>query len=255
MFRKIKEDISIVFERDPAARSKLEVFLCYPGIHAIVLHRVNHQLWESGFTTLARLSAHFARWVTGIEIHPAAKIGRGFFIDHGMGVVIGETAEVGDNVTLYHQVTLGGTSTKKVKRHPTLGNNIVVGAGAKILGNITIGDDSRVGAGSVVVNDVPAHSTVVGVPGRVVRNRVGEQNENAMDIDWQKLPDPMVKALQCLLERVTLTEANLKEQLNEVEEDFKALKCMAIDESKLADFNEHKEKRKKQSKKSEKNCS
>lgn len=164
----ILEDIETVLQRDPAARTHLEVFLCYPGLHAIWMHRLNHCLWGWGLTTLARFGSHVARFFTGIEIHPAARIGRRFFIDHGLGVVIGETAVIGDDVTLYQQVTLGGTGKKRGKRHPTLENGVVIGAGAKVLGNITVGQGAQVGSGSVVIKDVPADATVVGIPGRVI---------------------------------------------------------------------------------------
>jgi serine O-acetyltransferase len=164
----ILEDIETVLQRDPAARTRLEVLLCYPGLHAIWLHRLNHCLWNWGLTTLARFGSHVARFLTGIEIHPAARIGRRFFIDHGLGVVIGETTVIGDDVTLYQQVTLGGTGKKRGKRHPTLENGVIVGAGAKVLGNITVGTGAQVGSGSVVVKDVPPDATVVGIPGRVI---------------------------------------------------------------------------------------
>nr|WP_303674525.1 serine O-acetyltransferase [Vampirovibrio chlorellavorus] len=164
----ILEDIETVLQRDPAARTRLEVFLCYPGLHAIWLHRLNHGLWGWGLTTLARLGSHVARFLTGIEIHPAARIGRRFFIDHGLGVVIGETTVIGDDVTLYQQVTLGGTGRERGKRHPTLENGVVIGAGAKVLGNITVGQGAQVGSGSVVIKDVPAEATVVGIPARVI---------------------------------------------------------------------------------------
>lgn len=164
MFQRIKEDISIVFERDPAARHAFEVLTAYPGLHAVLFHRLTHWLWGVGLKWLARFISHFARWITGIEIHPGATIGRRFFIDHGMGVVIGETAEIGDDCTLYHGVTLGGTSWNKGKRHPTLGNGVVVGAGAKVLGPIFIANESRIGSNSVVVKNVEEGSTMVGVP-------------------------------------------------------------------------------------------
>lgn len=164
----IREDIKAVLERDPAARNPVEVFLCYPGLHAVWAHRLNHALWGMGLKTLARLGSHISRFWTGIEIHPAAQIGRRFFIDHGMGVVIGETTVIGDDVTIYQHVTLGGTGKKKDKRHPTLQDGVVIGAGAKILGNITIGQRSQVGSGSVVVKDIPPNCTVVGIPGKII---------------------------------------------------------------------------------------
>ncbi len=165
-FHSVREDVAAVFESDPAARSYFEVLICYPGLHAVWLHHLSHWLWRHGIRFLARLVSQLARFFTGIEIHPGAEIGRRLFIDHGMGTVIGETAIVGDDVTLYQGVTLGGTGKEKGKRHPTLGNNISIGSGAKLLGNITIGDNCRVGAGSVVLRNVPANSTIVGVPGR-----------------------------------------------------------------------------------------
>src|SRR5690242_16482407 len=171
-FMFLREAVQAYRERDPAARSSAEVLLCYPGLHAVLWHRLSHGLWRRGFRLAGRFSAHIARWLTGIEIHPGAKIGRRFFIDHGMGVVIGETAEIGDDVTLYHGVTLGGVSWNKGKRHPTLGNNVVVGAGAKILGPFTVGENARVGSNSVVVHEVPPGATVVGIPARIVQQAV-----------------------------------------------------------------------------------
>jgi len=207
MFETFKRDIQVVFERDPAARSVREVLLCYPGLHALLFHRVAHWLWTHGWLTLARYGSHLGRFLTGIEIHPGARIGPGFFIDHGMGVVIGETTEIGENCTLYQGVTLGGTSLKKEKRHPTLGDNVVVGAGAKILGAITIGDHSKVGAGSVVVTEVPSNSTVVGIPGRVVQ-RSGEKVA-AIDLNHHDLPDPEAKAINYLADKVRELEREL----------------------------------------------
>ncbi len=201
MFKRIKEDIRTVFERDPAARNNIEVLLCYAGLDAIIIHRLSHFLWTHNMRLFARILSHLARFLTGIEIHPGAKIGRRVFIDHGMGVVIGETAEIFDDVTLYHGVTLGGTSLDKVKRHPTVESNVVIGAGAKILGPFEIGHDSMVGAGSVVVKEVPPNSTVVGVPGRVVY-RVDSGHRDKVDLDHDKLPDPEAKAISCLLEQM-----------------------------------------------------
>jgi serine O-acetyltransferase len=168
MFSRIKEEIAVVFERDPAARNTWEVITCYPGFHALLMHRVAHCLWGAGLKWLGRFVSHFARWMTGIEIHPGATIGRRFFIDHGMGVVIGETAQIGDDCTLYHGVTLGGTSWNKGKRHPTLGAGVVIGAGAKVLGPITVGEHAKIGSNAVVVKDVPANATAIGIPARVV---------------------------------------------------------------------------------------
>lgn len=210
MFKTIREDIQSVLDRDPAARNAFEVMLCYPGLHAIWTHRVTHKLWKSGFKLLARWLSQTARSLTGIEIHPGATIGYNFFIDHGMGVVIGETAEVGDNVTLYHGVTLGGTSLNKVKRHPTLENNVVVGAGAKVLGAITIGANSRIGANAVVIKDTPSDSVVVGVPGQVVvrEGRKHVPNEKA-DLEHGLLPDTIGETLSALVAHVEELEKRL----------------------------------------------
>ncbi|MBM3215424.1 serine O-acetyltransferase [Candidatus Poribacteria bacterium] len=205
----IREDLRAALERDPAARNWFEVVLFYPGWHALMMHRVAHLLWRSHLKLPARMLGAFSRFMTGIEIHPAVPIGRGFFIDHGMGVVIGETAEIGDNVTLYHGVTLGGRSLEKTKRHPTVGNNVVVGAGAKILGPVLIGDGARIGAGSVVVKDVPPNSVVVGVPGRVTF-RDGAPVHDGIDLEHDNLPDPVVRALQCMLDRVQGLEAEIQ---------------------------------------------
>jgi len=212
VFGKIRRDIQAVRERDP------EVLLCYPGVHALALHRVAHAIWRRGWTITARFLSHIARFLTGIEIHPAARLGPGLFIDHGMGVVIGETAEVGENVTLLQGVTLGGTSLKREKRHPTLGNNVVVGAGAKIIGAFKIGDGSRIGAGSVVVREVPTNSVVVGVPGRVTY-RDGQRVEGGIDLDQTDLPDPVSKAIEQLVERIRALEAELETVRKKIEEE------------------------------------
>jgi serine O-acetyltransferase len=209
MFDSLRADIRAVMDRDPAARSRLEVVLCYPGVHALAMHRVGHALWHQGWTTLARWVSHVSRFLTGIEIHPAARLGRGLFIDHGMGVVIGETAEVGDNVTLLQGVTLGGTSLKREKRHPTLGDHVVVGAGAAVIGAITIGAGSRIGAGSVVVRDVPPNSVVVGVPGRVTY-RDGQRVTGDIDMNQTDLPDPVAKAIDHLIERIRVLESDVE---------------------------------------------
>jgi serine O-acetyltransferase len=210
MFEHIRRDIRAVRDRDPAARSRLEVLFCYPGVHVLVFYRFAHRLWNAGLTTPARLVMHAARFFTGIEIHPAARLGPGLFIDHGMGVVIGETAEVGENVTLLQGVTLGGTSLKREKRHPTLGNNVVVGAGAKIIGAFRIGDGSRIGAGSVVVREVPSNSVVVGVPGRVTY-RDGQRVTGEIDLNQTDLPDPVAKAIEQLMERLRALEGEVEE--------------------------------------------
>jgi serine O-acetyltransferase len=212
MFKRIIREINAVKERDPAARSTVEVLLCYPGIHALIFHRIAHFLHRCSLTLLPRLVSQFSRWFTGIEIHPGAKIGEGLFIDHGMGVVIGETTELGDNVTIYQGVTLGGTGKEKGKRHPTIGNNVVIGAGAKVLGPIEIGANSRIGAGSVVLRPVPPGATVVGIPGRVVFHngaRVPSINLNHTD-----LPDPVAEALHRLQDQID----SLRYQLEQVED-------------------------------------
>jgi len=199
----IRKDIKAVFEHDPAANGILEVLLAYPGFHARQYHRLAHTLFRWHIPLLPRLISHIGRFFTGIEIHPGAKIGEGFFIDHGMGVVIGETSEIGDNVTLYQGVTLGGTSHQRAKRHPTLGNNVVVGVGAQLIGDITIGDNTKVGAGSVVVTSVPANATVVGVPGRVVAIR------NPDTDTVEKLPDPVGEKMEALDRRLAKLEKHL----------------------------------------------
>ncbi|MBI5116488.1 serine O-acetyltransferase [Candidatus Poribacteria bacterium] len=210
MFETLKKDIQVVFERDPAARSTLEILFCYPGFHAIRFHRVAHWLWERRMRFLGRLVSHISRFLTGIEIHPGAKIGSGLFIDHGMGVVIGETSEVGENVTLYHGVTLGGTSWKKEKRHPTVGSNVIVGAGAAVLGPITVGDNARIGSGSVVVEDVPPNTTVVGIPGKVVYGRRSE-NVALVNLEHGNLPDPTSEAIRCLLDMIHDLQREVRE--------------------------------------------
>lgn len=209
MFDQMRRDIRVVLERDPAARSALEVVFCYPGVHAIWLYRPAHWLWGHGWCVTARLLSHVARFLTGIEIHPAAKLGPGLFIDHGMGVVIGETAEVGENVTLLHGVTLGGTSLMKEKRHPTLADNVVVGAGAGVFGAFTIGTGSRIGAGSVVVREVPPNSVVVGVPGRVT-SRHGQRVGTDIDLNQVDLPDPLARTLEQLVDRIHWLEAEVE---------------------------------------------
>ncbi len=199
--KRIKEDIRTVFREDPAARSTLEVILCYSGLHAIWLHRISHWLWNEDFKTFARIISQMSRFLTGVEIHPGATIGRRFFIDHGMGVVIGETAQIGEDVLIYQGVVLGGVSHEKAKRHPTLGNNVVVGAGATLLGPITVADGARVGAGSVVISDVPEEATVVGVPGRVVLPKVSK-HISGVELEHNKLPDPVIEVLHRLEQRI-----------------------------------------------------
>lgn len=198
---RLKEDIDTVFREDPAARSTLEIVLCYSGMHAIWIYRFSHWLWTRGFKIEARLISQFARFLTGIEIHPGANIGRRFFIDHGMGVVIGETAEIGDDVLIYQGVVLGGVSLEKHKRHPTIGNKVVIGSGAILLGPIKVADDARVGAGSVVIGDVPQGATVVGVPGRVIIERE-PKHVSGVALDHNKLPDPVIEVLHRLEKRI-----------------------------------------------------
>jgi serine O-acetyltransferase len=212
MFGAIKEQIATIFDRDPAAKSWIEIALCYPGFHAILLHRVSHRLYKWNVPLLPRVLSQLTRFLTGIEIHPGATIGRRFFIDHGAGVVIGETTEIGDDVLLYQGVTLGGTGHEKGKRHPTLGNHVVVGTGAKVLGNILIGDHAKIGAGSVVVHAAPAYSTVVGIPGHIVRTR-----SQSGDLEHGTLPDPEGQAIEDLARRVQELEAQLRALLAEHE--------------------------------------
>ncbi len=209
MFRTMKEDLDSVLERDPAARNRLEIALLYPGLHALWSHRFAHWLWQHHLKLLGRLVSQITRWITGVEIHPGATIGHKFFIDHGMGVVIGETAEVGDHVTLYHGVTLGGTSLEKGKRHPTIGDNVTIGAGAKVLGAIEIGANSRIGANAVVVKPVPANSVVVGIPGQVVVRE--KSRSSSPDLNHNVLPDAIGTTVAVLVERVEQLEAALKE--------------------------------------------
>jgi serine O-acetyltransferase len=203
----LREDINTVFARDPAARSVLEVILCYPGLHALWLHRLAHFLWRHKLRLLGRLLSHLNRFFTGVEIHPGAKIGRRFFLDHGMGVVIGETAEIGDNVLMYQGVVLGGTSLEKKKRHPTIENDVVIGAAAILLGPITVGEGARIGANSVVINSVPVGATVVGIPGRAVEDR----REAIFDLEHGKLPDPISDALKHIMEQQSRLEQRIKE--------------------------------------------
>jgi len=207
MFKVLKEDIKTVFARDPAARSTLEVLFCYPGLHALWLHRWAHFLWQHRLRLLGRFLSHLNRFLTGVEIHPGAKIGRRFFLDHGMGVVIGETAEIGDDVLMYQGVVLGGTSLEKKKRHPTIEDDVVIGAAAILLGPITVGEGARIGANSVVVNSVPAGATVVGIPGRAV----AERREPIFDLEHGKLPDPVSDAIRHILEQQSRLEQRIRE--------------------------------------------
>jgi serine O-acetyltransferase len=206
---RMREDIQAVFDRDPAARTSLEVVLAYPGVHAIWLHHAAHWLWEHHAKLPARLLSEAARWMTGIEIHPGAKIGRRLFIDHGMGVVIGETTEIGDDVLIYQGVTLGGTSLKKEKRHPTLEDHVMVSAGAAVIGPVRIGAGSRIGAGAVVVSSAPPYSTIVGIPGKVIEGESARQD--VADLDHAKLPDPVARALNTLVEKLNRIGARMEE--------------------------------------------
>ncbi|ABK45556.1 serine O-acetyltransferase [Magnetococcus marinus MC-1] len=223
MFKTIRDDIAVIFDRDPAARNVLEIVLCYPGVHAMIAYRFSHKLWQWNFKLAARFISHVGRVLTGIEIHPGAKIGKGFFIDHGMGVVIGETCEIGDNCTLYHGVTLGGTTWNKGKRHPTLKDGVVVGAGAKVLGPITLHEGARVGSNAVVVKDVPHDTTVVGIPGREVRAKKELSPDQAhafpsYGVEGQ-MPDPVAKAVTCVLEQMH----QMERRLHTLEEEKRAL--------------------------------
>ncbi|MDD2701557.1 MAG: serine O-acetyltransferase [Sideroxydans sp.] len=216
MFKNIREDIASVFARDPAARTTFEVLTCYPGLHARIFHRLSNTLWHAGMKWLARFVSHLARWFTGIEIHPGATIGRRFFIDHGMGVVIGETAEIGDDVTLYHGVTLGGTSWKEGKRHPTLANGVVVGAGAKILGPIHIGENAKIGSNAVVVKDVPAGATAAGIPARVLDGAKKTTGFNAYGLSNDQ-NDPVAKALHGLIGHSVTVDQRIEHILQQLE--------------------------------------
>jgi serine O-acetyltransferase len=217
MFARLKEEIAVVFERDPAARNTWEVITCYPGFHAMMFHRLAHWLWRVRLKWLARLLSHLSRWLTGIEIHPGATIRRRFFIDHGMGVVIGETAEIGDDCTLYHGVTLGGTSWSKGKRHPTLGKGVVVGAGAKILGPIVVGDGARVGSNAVVVKDVPPGATAIGIPARIIEAHDPQDGRFAAYAVVKDLNDPMARALHELIGHSAELDRRIEHILSELQ--------------------------------------
>lgn len=221
MFSTIREEIQVVFARDPAARSVMEIIFCYPGFHAIMNHRLAHWLYNKKLYFLARLVSHISRHFTDIEIHPGAKIGKGLFIDHGSGIVIGETTEIGDNVTLYQGVTLGGTGKEKGKRHPTIGNNVVVSAGAKILGSFTVGDYAKIGGGSVVLKSVPPNCTVVGVPGRIVVQDGARVHDSKMEVDLEHhmLPDPIADMLTAMQEKIAALELKLEKIEKETIED------------------------------------
>jgi serine O-acetyltransferase len=225
MFTRLREDIACVFDRDPAARNTWEVLTCYPGLHALVIHRFTHWLWGHGLKWLARWISHFSRWFTGIEIHPGATIGRRFFIDHGMGVVIGETALIGDDCTLYHGVTLGGTSWNKGKRHPTLERGVVIGAGAKVLGPITLGEEAKVGSNAVVVRDVPAGATAVGIPARIIEDRreiareikAGQMGFSAYAVTRNE-DDPLSTAIHGLLDHAVETDKRIERLIKLLEQ-------------------------------------
>lgn len=225
MFRQIRDDISSVFDRDPAARSSLEVLFCYPGLHAVWFHRLAHWLWTHELFFLGRLTSHLGRFLTGIEIHPGAKIGKRFFIDHGMGVVIGETAEIGDDVTLYHGVTLGGVTWDKVKRHPTLEDKVVIGSGAKVLGPFTVGRGAKIGSNSVVVKEVPPNATVVGIPGKIVLAPEAAA-DGRPDLEHGKLPDPSATAIACLFDQLK----GLEEKYDALLKEHQDLKQRLVDD-------------------------
>lgn len=257
MFSHIREDIRCVFDRDPAARNTFEVLTTYPGLHALLFHRLAHGVSNLGLRWLARMISALSRWLTGIEIHPGATIGRRFFIDHGMGVVIGETAEIGDDCTLYHGVTLGGTSWKKGKRHPTLGNNVVVGAGAKVLGPILLADGARIGSNSVVVKDVPVGATVVGVPGRMVSLNPSEADERrhatAKKLGFDAYgatsdaPDPVANAINSILDHVHVMDTKMEEMckvIKKIDKEFKDVELPELDECGINSGVGHEEKAK-----------
>src|SRR3954462_4976167 len=222
MFDRASEEIRVIFDRDPAARSTWEVITCYPGFHALLLHRFAHRLWRWNLKWLGRFLSHIARWLTGIEIHPGARIGRRFFIDHGMGVVIGETAEIGDDCTLYHGVTLGGTSWNKGKRHPTRGNGVVLRAGAKILGPIKIGDRARVGSNAVVAKDVPPGATAIGIPARIIAEQADEQGDHKAGFSayavGSDMNDPIAKAIHELIDHSVSTDQRLEQILEQLKQ-------------------------------------
>ena len=227
MFERLKEDIQCVYERDPSARNTFEILTSYPGVIAVLIHRMNHRIWNLELKWVARWFSTFVRWVTGVEIHPAAVIGRRFFIDHGMGVVIGETTQIGDDCTLYHGVTLGGTSWDKGKRHPTLQDNVVVGAGAKILGPITLHEGARVGSNSVVVKDIPSGATVVGIPGRIIQRKRSinpQVKEFARKIGFDaygastEMPDPVANAINCILDHVHAMDSQMEQMCDAIKQ-------------------------------------
>ena len=223
MFKRLKKDIAVIFERDPAAKSVFEVIFCYQGLHAIWLHRIAHYLFKKGWIFWPRLISNFARFITGIEIHPGATISEGLFIDHGAGTVIGETVEIGKNVTLYQGVTLGGTGKEKGKRHPTIGDNVVVASGAKVLGSFTVGHNAKIGAGSVVLKEVPPYATVVGIPGKVVL-LYGEKVTENIDLAHDQLPDPDEEMIQCMHRSLL----KLEEKVKKLEKELKKYESESI---------------------------
>lgn len=251
MFERVREDIQSVFHRDPAARNAFEVLTCYPGLHAVWLHRLAHGLWASGWKWLARMVSNFGRWMTGIEIHPGARIGRRFFIDHGLGIVIGETAEIGDDVTIYQGVTLGGTSWNKGKRHPTLADGVVVGAGAKVLGPFTVGAGAKVGSNAVVTKEVPPGATVVGIPGRIIAKGDADQQAKRQAMAEklgfdaygvsQDMPDPVARAIGQLLDHLQAVDGRLEgmcKALTDLGSDYCAKDLPVLREEDFADVKE-----------------
>jgi len=251
MFQRVKEDINCVFARDPAARNHFDVLTTYPGVHAIIIHRMSHILWRNGFKWLARIFSNVARFFTGIEIHPAAIIGRRFFIDHGMGVVIGETAVVGNDCTLYHGVTLGGTSWQAGKRHPTLENDVVVGAGAKILGPITLASGVRVGSNAVVVKNAPPNTTIIGIPGREIKRRSNQQKKREdiakkMGFDaygaTQDTPDPVSNAIHRMLDHIHLMDEKMERMCAEMQRLGSTMQEKPLPEIKTESFDKKEEK-------------
>ncbi|HWR09853.1 serine O-acetyltransferase [Sporomusa sp.] len=221
MFKRIKQDVKVVFDRDPAAKSVVEVLLCYPGLHAIWLYRISNYLFKRGWVLFPRMICYFNRLLTGVDVHPGATIGEGLFIDHATGVVIGETCIIGNNVTLYQGVTLGGTGKEKGKRHPTIGNNVVVASGAKVLGSFTVGDNSKIGAGSVVLREVPPNSTVVGIPGKIVWHegkKINRTGIDGIDLEHDDLPDPVAEMLHCMQRNMKRLEVRIEQLEKELKQ-------------------------------------
>ena len=251
MFERLREDVNCIFDRDPAARNVFEILTTYPGVHAVLWHRLNHWLWTHGAKWLARFLSNVPRWYTGIEIHPGATVGRRFFIDHGMGVVIGETAEIGDDCTLYHGVTLGGTSWNPGKRHPTLNNNVVVGAGAKVLGPITLADGARVGSNAVVVKDIPQEVTVVGVPGKEIKPRKAYEKRREAIAEklgfdaygaTQDMPDPVANAVNRMLDHIHMMDQRMDKMCNELQRLGSEIEVQPLPELTAEGFGEQQDK-------------